>query len=115
VPFCPKCRFEYLPAVRRCPDCGSALVAELPPEQEVEERQLDDVVLCTTSGEVEATLLRARLTGEGIPTRAQIAGVLPLVGAPEIPPSAQPVKVFVLRKDLERARAVWREFGGRRG
>ncbi|MFH1862931.1 MAG: hypothetical protein ABH878_08990, partial [bacterium] len=32
--FCPECRFEYLPEVSTCPDCGAELVAELPELQE---------------------------------------------------------------------------------
>lgn len=31
MPFCPKCHYEYQPEVTNCPDCGRALVAELPP------------------------------------------------------------------------------------
>ena len=30
--FCPKCRYEYKEGVTQCPDCGTPLVAELPPE-----------------------------------------------------------------------------------
>lgn len=34
MPFCPKCRYEYLPTVSECPDCEVRLVAELPLEPE---------------------------------------------------------------------------------
>jgi hypothetical protein len=34
MPFCPKCRYEYLPTVSKCPDCEVRLVAELPLEPE---------------------------------------------------------------------------------
>jgi hypothetical protein len=30
--FCPKCKAEYRPGFRHCPDCDVDLVAELPPE-----------------------------------------------------------------------------------
>ncbi len=32
MPFCPKCRTEYVSGVARCADCGAALVAALSPE-----------------------------------------------------------------------------------
>ena len=33
MPFCPKCRYEYVEGVEVCPDCGVALVDELPEEE----------------------------------------------------------------------------------
>ena len=111
MPFCPKCRFEYLPAVRHCPDCGSALVAGLPPQQP--RRDLGDVVLCTVGGEVEAALVRARLSAYGIPSRAQVSGDIPFIGGAATNPSVQPMTVFVRREDLDRARAIYRAVAGR--
>ncbi len=35
MPFCPKCRYEYLPIVSECPDCEVKLVPTLPLEPEV--------------------------------------------------------------------------------
>jgi hypothetical protein len=32
MPFCPKCKYEYLEGVERCPDCGSPLVERLEEE-----------------------------------------------------------------------------------
>jgi hypothetical protein len=34
MPFCPKCRYEYLPTVSECPDCETRLVLSLPLEPE---------------------------------------------------------------------------------
>ena len=34
MPFCPKCRYEYLPTVSECPDCEVRLVPSLPLEPE---------------------------------------------------------------------------------
>jgi hypothetical protein len=34
MPFCPKCRYEYLPTVSECPDCEVKLVLSLPLEPE---------------------------------------------------------------------------------
>lgn len=32
MPFCPKCRYEYLDEVKQCPDCEAPLVDKLPVE-----------------------------------------------------------------------------------
>jgi len=41
MPFCPKCRYEYLPTVSMCPDCDVKLVADLPLEPEEPEEPED--------------------------------------------------------------------------
>jgi len=41
MPFCPKCRYEYLPTVSVCPDCDVKLVAALPLEPEEPEEPED--------------------------------------------------------------------------
>jgi len=106
MPYCPKCQFEYLPEVQRCPDCGAALVSALPPQVRPDTRGIEDVLLCTVGGEMEAAVLRGRLKDEGIPSRAQLSDVTPLIGVPVMSLPAQEVKVFVKRRDLARARMV---------
>lgn len=32
MPFCPSCKYEYRPDIKKCPDCDVALVDELPAE-----------------------------------------------------------------------------------
>jgi len=105
--FCPKCGFEYRPAVSRCPDCGAWLVAELPPE-EAPDRDLGDAVLCAVGGEVEAVLLRSRLGAHGIPSRAQASGAKQFIGGAVTSSSAQPLTASVRREDPDRARAIHR-------
>jgi hypothetical protein len=41
MPFCPRCRYEYVEGVKRCPDCGSRLVRELPSEP-AEQKEADE-------------------------------------------------------------------------
>jgi len=40
MPFCPKCRYEFIEGVQTCNDCGIELVSELPPEEEREEEYI---------------------------------------------------------------------------
>ncbi len=35
MPYCPKCRIEFLEGIETCSECGSSLVAELPEGEEV--------------------------------------------------------------------------------
>ncbi len=37
MPFCPKCRYEYVDGIGECPDCGVCLVEKL--EEEVPEEE----------------------------------------------------------------------------
>jgi len=117
VPFCPRCKFEYTPKVSRCPECGSELVAELPPEPERGSRREgkpDEVVLCTVQGEIHASLLRGRLEAEGIPSRAQLGGIrdapyyLAAMPGPVGSPSDAVLRIYVRRVDLSRAQRIYR-------
>ena len=36
MPYCPKCRTEFLPGIRTCSECGSTLVDELPEGEEIQ-------------------------------------------------------------------------------
>jgi hypothetical protein len=42
--FCPKCKAEYRPGFRHCPDCDIDLVAELPPEARQADMETQRVV-----------------------------------------------------------------------
>jgi hypothetical protein len=64
--FCPKCRYEYLPEVTTCPDCGSELVDELPDLTE-EYKDVKWVALKPLSGMVYAKMVAEVLDQQGIP------------------------------------------------
>jgi len=117
MPFCPTCKSEYGSTIRRCPDCGSDLVAQLPVEPEpLREGELVQVLLCTVQGEIEAGLLRDRLRSQGIPSRAQLGGIrdtpyyLAAMPAPVSNPLDIVLRVYVRRGDLGRARQVYDDF-----
>ena len=119
MPFCPTCKFEYRSTIRRCPDCGSDLVAQLPVEPEPEplrEGESVQVLLCTVQGEIQAGLLRDMLRFQGIPSRAQLGGIrdspyyLAAMPAPVSSPVDIVLRIYVRRGDLGRARQVYDDF-----
>lgn len=66
MPFCPKCRTEYVPGVRTCADCGIPLVASLPPEPTPEDVHWAELPSFPTLPQGE--MVRAELERRGIRT-----------------------------------------------
>ena len=64
MPFCPKCRSEYVAEAKNCDDCGNTLVEELPPADPSDHSDL--VEAWHTHGEMEAQMIRAMLESSGI-------------------------------------------------
>lgn len=64
MPFCPKCRAEYVEGVKSCPDCNVMLVDELPPKEKVE--YVDLVELEKVSDEVSGVMMKGILENRGI-------------------------------------------------
>lgn len=68
MPWCSKCGYEYREGVLVCPDCGEALVAELPPEAPPPPSEPPRMArLCTVANWVQADLIETHLRGFGIP------------------------------------------------
>jgi predicted amidophosphoribosyltransferase len=66
MPFCPKCRSEFIEGISVCDDCGVSLVSELAPEGEMRETADDLVEVWRTQGEINAQLVRSLLEASGI-------------------------------------------------
>jgi len=64
MPFCPKCRSEYLEGVKICQDCQVQLVDELPPKEEVDYLEL--VELQKVPNEVFGVMMKGILENNGI-------------------------------------------------
>jgi len=71
MPFCPKCRFEYLPTVTACPDCGEPLVETLPPQDEEEPTNEPLVAVYEAPDEIMSVMVRDLLEDAGIPVVMQ--------------------------------------------
>lgn len=72
MPFCPKCRSEFVDGTVTCSDCAVPLVAGLPEESRVVSDTDDLVEVWRTQGEVNAQLVRSLLEGSGI--RSMLTG-----------------------------------------
>jgi len=72
MPYCPNCGYEYLPAVRVCPDCGEALTWAAPPAGERERAANEPLVpVYDAPDEVRAIMVRTVLRESGIPSVVQ--------------------------------------------
>lgn len=69
MPYCPDCGYEYLPSVTVCPDCGRALVAEAPAEEEPVNEPL--VSVYEAPDELMSIMVRDLLQEAGISTVVQ--------------------------------------------
>lgn len=67
MPFCPRCKYEYVDGKTECVDCGAQLVDELPVENDVD---VDDdvryVAFRSYASRVHAEMVREVLANEGI-------------------------------------------------
>ena len=68
--FCPDCRYEYLPEISECPDCGAELVDALP-EKVLDLKNVEWTSLTPLSGMVYAKMVAEVLDQRGIPNYIQ--------------------------------------------
>lgn len=103
--FCPKCRVEYVEDAARCSDCGVELVAQLPPEPEME--YAERVTIYTAINENMATLAAMLLDHAGIECYTQEQSGSDVFGAMS---AGFPVEVQVKPEDEESARKLLTDF-----
>jgi len=76
MPFCPRCRFEYVAGVASCPDCGVALVGALPPEPEHEHPRVVERTVTVFKGlRPISEMIAGFLLQHGIPSVIQGTGL----------------------------------------
>lgn len=68
MPFCPKCRYEFVEGIKTCNECGIDLVDELPEEEsEEEEYQGEWIKVLNVASNQEAEMIAGLLRTSGIP------------------------------------------------
>lgn len=106
MPYCPECRYEYLPGINQCPDCGTELVNELP-EIRTEASDIDWAPLKPLPGMVYAKMVAEVLDQRGIPNYIQSlfgSGGLGVISGADFAGSS--AKIFVPENRLKEAAEI---------
>ncbi|MDO8684049.1 MAG: DUF2007 domain-containing protein [Armatimonadota bacterium] len=68
MPFCPKCKYEYIEGVEVCPDCDLKLVKKLHEQKEsIHDDDEEWVSLGSIADEAEFQIVKGLLESSGIP------------------------------------------------
>ncbi len=72
MPFCPKCKYEYVASVSKCPDCNENLVDSLPEESDLTddnfEKYKDWIPLAKFNSDQIAAMTLGSLRSKDIPS-----------------------------------------------
>jgi len=105
MPFCPSCRAEYRPEMKRCSDCDVDLVESLSADESPDEEGIQLVELASFPNVAEAEMIREILEGNGIRTVQR--GEIDPIG---VASGAEPTTLLVEQKDLNRAQEIYRVY-----
>jgi predicted amidophosphoribosyltransferase len=101
MPYCPKCRSEFVEGTSVCEDCGVSLLSGPPPADEPKISKEDLVEIWREQGEMNAQMIKSLLEGSGI--ESMLSGeTLRLTHGLTIDGLAL-VRVFVRAEDAARA------------
>ncbi|MDI6738785.1 MAG: DUF2007 domain-containing protein [Candidatus Edwardsbacteria bacterium] len=109
MPFCPRCKAEYVPGITACADCGVALVDHRPAPDQPQEIDGDLAAVYEAPDQFMAATVESLLRHEGISavTRSR---QMPMYDG--LAMMQHPVwgTVLVLERDAERAREIVEEY-----
>ena len=110
MPFCPKCRAEYVEGIETCPDCNVSLVQELPPKEKAD--YVEMVELQQVPDEVSGVMLKGILENSGIEVILRAAKIPCYDGIASTWSTSYWGKLLVPKEDLERSRKILDEYIG---
>ncbi len=115
--FCPKCKDEFVPGIKECPDCGVPLVSELPAGtgSQYEPVYVDLVTVFETGDPGIIMVVKSILEEAGIRYYAKGENLQNLFGAGTFGtgfnPLTGPVQIQVSRDDSEEALQLLEQLG----
>jgi len=110
MPFCPKCRVEYVEEVETCPDCQTPLVEELPPKDDVKYVEL--VELERVPNEISGIMMKGILENNGIDAVLRAAKIPWCNGIASTWSIYHWGQLMVPKEEFERSRKILDEYLG---
>jgi hypothetical protein len=101
--FCPKCKSEYREGFYKCADCGVDLVADPPPQEDLQ--YVDMVEVFSTYNHGDIAFIKSVLDGEAIHYFFQGEGSAMMVGAGAY------ARLLVKADEADRAREILHDLG----
>lgn len=110
TPFCPNCRTEYREGFKNCSDCGTNLVAALPPEADDRQAIDSDIFpVFDAPDQMSALALSSFLNDNGIRTVIK-SEQIPMYDGVAMMLFSRWGRVMVLEHQYEEARALIDEY-----
>ena len=110
MPFCPKCRAEYVEGVETCSDCQVPLVQELTPEDKVDYFEFEE--LQQVQDEISGVMLKGILENNGVEVVLRAAKIPWYSGIASTWSTYYWGRILVPKEELERSRRIVSEYLG---
>jgi len=99
--FCPKCKSEYREGFTICADCDIPLIEELPPEEEPEFIEYEEVL--GTYNPADIMFIKSMLDAENITYYFNAEHFM------YVRPMAEPARLMVAKNDVETAKDILKD------
>ena len=96
MPYCPDCKYEYLPELTKCPDCETDLVDVLPTEDDFPNEEW--MPLRDLPGNIYAEMVKEVLDKAGIPSMIKSDVISSAYGAKSVSAPGASAQIFVPEK-----------------